>query len=391
MPQNPRPLTGFTVLDLTLAMAGPLSTQRLADLGADVIKIETPAGGDSARSFPIDGVLLDGPTSPSFLALNRGKRSLTLNLKHGQGREILLRLVETADVLVQNFRPGVMERLGLGAETALERNPRLVYVSISGYGSSGPMSQRPGQDLLAQAFTGLMWNAGRDGEPPVPAPVFVADAIASHLATEAALAGLLQASRSGQGTAIDVSLLGGLLDLQSQELVTYMASGRQPQRGAAPYAHTMLDPPYGVYQTLDGYLVLAMADIAELETLLDAPALSTAVDRDAIYHALAEPLARRTTEDWMALFAEHDVWAAPVLSYAEMLGHEQVLHERFITRLHHPAAGEVNIVSSPFVIDGTRSTAERHPPLLGEHTNEILGEIGFSSQEIEDLHAFDAV
>jgi crotonobetainyl-CoA:carnitine CoA-transferase CaiB-like acyl-CoA transferase len=389
--QTNLPLTGFTVLDLTLAMAGPLATQRLADLGADVIKIESPAGGDSARSFAVDGVLLDGSTSTSFLALNRGKRSLTLNLKHERGREILLRLIETADVLVQNFRPGVMARLGLDDDTVRGLNPRLVYVSISGFGAGGPMSHRPGQDLLVQAFTGLMWNAGSNGKPPVPAPVFVADAIASHLATEAALVGLLRASRSGEGSTIDVSLLGGLLDLQSQELVTYMASGRQPERGIAPYAHTMLDPPYGVYETNDGYLVLAMADLAELERLVDAPGLSASADRDAIYALLAECLARRSTEEWMSLFLEHDVWAAPVQSYAEMLDHDQIDHEELVSSLVHPEAGEVKTISSPFSIDGSRTTATRHPPLLGEHTDEILGEIGFSATDIDDLHELHAI
>jgi crotonobetainyl-CoA:carnitine CoA-transferase CaiB-like acyl-CoA transferase len=386
-----RPLAGCTVLDLTLAMAGPLSTQRLADLGADVIKIEAPGRGDSARSYPIDDVWLDGGTSTSFIAMNRGKRSLTVNLKHEQGREVFLRLLERADTLVQNFRPGVMERLGLGSAAALERNPRLVYVSISGFGSSGPMSQRPGQDLLLQAFSGLMWNAGCAGDPPTPAPVFVADAIASHLATEAALAGLLRAARTGIGGAIDVSLLGGLLDLQSQELVTYLASGRQPSRGSAPYAHTMLGAPYGIYETADGYLAIAMADMAELEHLVGAPGLSQLTDRDALYGCLAEPLKRRTTQEWMTILTKHDVWAGPVQSYADMVAHEQVAHEEMIATIRHPAAGEFQVVNSPFVIDGTRTAAQRHPPLLGEHTSEILREIGLSDQEIDALSSADAI
>jgi crotonobetainyl-CoA:carnitine CoA-transferase CaiB-like acyl-CoA transferase len=210
------PLQGLRVIDLTLAMAGPLSTQRLADMGAEVIKVEGPARPDFTRTAVMADVMLGGETTP-YLTLNRNKKSLALDLKSDAGREVFLRLVKTADALVQNFRPGVAERLGVGYAALSALRPELVYVSISGYGDDGPMVERPGQDLLVQAFSGLTWNAGTADGPPHPSPVYMIDVMASHLASEGVLAGVIRRMRTGRGGEVKVSLLGAALEVQIQE------------------------------------------------------------------------------------------------------------------------------------------------------------------------------
>lgn len=238
------PLSGLKIVDLTIAMAGPLATQRLADMGADVIKVEVPGTGDLTRVFALSGLRL-GDETTSFLALNRNKRSIALNLKSEKGLNILLDLVESADVLIQNFRPGVADRLGLGYVAVCERNPAIIYCSISGYGNQGPMAGRPGQDLLVQAFSGMMFNAGTADGPPHPAPVYLVDTCASHLATSAILAGLYQRSRDSCGQHVEVSLLGAALEIQSQEIMTYLSTGELADRSSAPFASAWLAPPYG--------------------------------------------------------------------------------------------------------------------------------------------------
>jgi crotonobetainyl-CoA:carnitine CoA-transferase CaiB-like acyl-CoA transferase len=384
------PLDGVRVLDLTLAMAGPAATQRLADLGASVIKVEPPGTGDFTRSYPIADVWLDGGTTTSFLALNRAKRSVTVNLKKPGGREVFRRLATRCEILIQNFRPGVTERLGVGDADLREANPRLVYVSISGYGATGPLRDHPGQDLLAQAFSGMTWNAGREGDPPVVAPAFVADAIASHLAVEAALAGLYEAGRTGRGRAVEVSLLAGLLDMQAQELVTYMASGRSGTRTAEPLAHTMLAPPYGVYPTATGYVAIAMADLPTLAAAIGTAELGG--DRDAVFRAVTARLLTASAEDWVERLIAHGLWAGPVLSYETMLTHPQVVASGLVTAVAHPDAGEVRLIGSPFSFaGGNGAEPPAAPPRLGQHTVEVLREAGYSQSEIEALFADGAL
>lgn len=386
------PLEGVRVLDLTLAMAGPAATQRLADLGARVVKVEAPGTGDFSRRYPISDVWLPGGTTTSFVALNRAKRSITLNLKHPRGAEAFRRLADGCDILIQNFRPGVVERLGIDSDTLLARNPRLAYVSISGWGSKGPLAAHPGQDLLIQAFSGLMWNVGREGDPPIPAPVFVADAIGSHLAVEGALAVLYDAARTGRGRAVEVSLLGGLLEAQAQEIATYLATGRSPRRSAERVGHTMLASPYGVYPTADGYVAVAMADLAAVGEAIGAPGLETlAHDRDAVFRAVAAALVDGRSGEWVRSLTERGVWAGPVLSYDSMVTHPQVIENDLVTVLDHPDAGEVRVVASPFVFDGSRNGgAPEPPPRLGEHTEEVLAEAGYTSAEVAELRAAGA-
>ena len=391
------PLSGLRIVDLTLAMAGPLSTQRLADMGAEVIKIEGPDRPDFTRSAPMADVYLGGETTP-YLTLNRNKKSLALDLKSDAGREVLYRLVRTADAVVQNFRPGVAGRLGIDYPTLSAIKPDLVYVSISGYGDEGPMVARPGQDLLVQAFSGLTWNAGAEDALPHPSPVYMIDVMASHLASEGVLAGILQKMRTGKGSEVKVSLLGAALEVQIQELSTYLTTGRHAPRGAQPYASTWMEPPYGIYRTADGWLAIAQSSLAAIADVVGSEALARLARekpadpedrdginawRDRIYPVVAEAIARWRTEDAVeALFAK-GVWSGPVHDYAAIRGHPQFAS--YFVSYEHPRAGRLTTTAPSIRFSTDPEPAIKGAPQLGEHTPEILKALGYSPAEANAL------
>lgn len=386
------PLEGIRVVDFTIAMAGPLATQRLGDLGADVIKVES-FGGDLTRVFRLCGVDVKGETT-SYLALNRNKRAIALNLKCEEGREVIRRLVRNADVVLQNFRPGVADRLGIGYERLSEVNGRLVYVSISGYGEAGPLKSAPGQDLLVQSFSGMLYSAGAADSHPHPAPSYVVDTCASHLATAAVLAGLVKRSRTGRGLHARVSLLSAALEIQCQEVMTYLRTGELAPRGRAPYASVWLEPPYGVYRTADTWIALSQNDnrvIAEsvgssrmlelVETQPDRGKASRAQLlewRDEMHAALQAALRARPTAEWIERLSARGVWCGAVLSYEQTLQHGQTL----------PLLGELDYEGETVrcvghSIDyGSADRPMRSPPRLGENTDEILHESGWTEPDI---------
>ncbi|MGA2792854.1 MAG: CaiB/BaiF CoA-transferase family protein [Roseiarcus sp.] len=392
------PLAGLRVVDLTLAMAGPLSTQRLADMGAEVIKVEGPTRADFSRSAVMADVLLGGETIP-YLTLNRNKKSVALDLKVEEGREILYRLVKTADAVVQNFRPGVADRLGIGYATLSALKPDIVYVSISGYGDDGPMVARPGQDLLVQAFSGLTWNAGTKNAPPHPSPVYMVDVMASHLAAEGLLAGIVQRQRTGRGAEVKVSLLGAALEVQIQELSTYLTTGRQAPRGGQPYASTWMEPPYGIYRTADGWLAIAQSSLSAIAKVLGSEALARlAMEkpqdpedrdgvnrwRDRVYPAVADAIANWKTEEAVdALFAA-GVWSGPVNDYAAVRSHPQF--KSFFVTYEHPRAGALTTTAPTVRFSTDPSTRMGGAPALGEHTADILRSLGYSDAETEALY-----
>jgi crotonobetainyl-CoA:carnitine CoA-transferase CaiB-like acyl-CoA transferase len=307
-------LDGYRVLDLSIAMSGPLAAMRLGDLGADVIKIE-PVTGEWQRHAPAGGAA-GNQVNASFLALNRNKRSLAVDLKDDRGRDLLRELVAGADVFLQNYRPGVAERLGVGYETIRALAPDIVYVSMSGYGETGPYARRPGQDLLLQAMGGALYSSGADGVPPQAAPYFLVDAVTAYSAFEGVLAALLHRERTGEGQLVQVNMLDALIALQMQELTVRTVGGVPQSRGREIHAHCYIRAPYGIFPTADGYLSLAFADLSVLAEVLQAPALARwDADKDGFTHRdeisalITERVRTQPTGHWLAALGERGIWA----------------------------------------------------------------------------------
>lgn len=391
-------LNGVKVLDLTIAMAGPLATSRLADLGADVVKIESPTG-DFTRQWPIDG-FWHGQESSAYFLLNRGKKGICLDLKNDDAKRVLHRLVAQADVLIQNFRPRVAKKLAIDYETLHAINPKLVYVSISGYGDEGPMVDRPGQDLLVQSFSGLTYNAGSEGGLPHPSPVYMVDTCASHLAAEAALSGYIEAQRTGEGRQFKVSLLGAALEIQIQELSTFLNTGRVAPRSERSFASVYMEPPYGIYQTKDGFLAVAQARFPVLAAAFDDPSVEelgneapphTDVEarrlwRDRIGKKIAEHIAQKTTQDLIDQLTPLDIWVNPVQSYEDLANHPQF--ESFVTEIDHPGGRYKTL--APAIKTGEQIQLTTAPS-FAQHTKEVLSDLGFTSEELSALMTSGAV
>jgi crotonobetainyl-CoA:carnitine CoA-transferase CaiB-like acyl-CoA transferase len=385
-------LDGYRVLDLSIAMAGPLASMRLGDLGADVVKVE-PTTGEWQRHTSAGGAR-GKEVNASFLSLNRNKRSLAIDLKSARGRELLLELVRTSDVFLQNYRPGVAERLGVDAESIRALNPRIVYVSISGYGETGPYAARPGQDLLVQAMAGALYSGGRADEPPQAGPYFLADAITAYSAFEGVLAALLHRERTGEGQVVRVNMLDAMVAMQMQELSVRTVGGVRQERGASIHAHSYIRAPYGIYPTSDGYLSLAFADLTVLAGLLDAPELSQwdaekhgFTHRDEISAIVAERLLTGTTEHWLEHLGSHGVWVGPVNSYEELLDDPQVRHNGSFVTYEHPTEGTVTTPGHAFSMSLTPPTVTRPAPLAGQHTREVLRDLGLTDDELDGLAA----
>ncbi|GAA2895847.1 CoA transferase [Streptosporangium fragile] len=383
-------LDGYRVIDLSIAMAGPLAAMRLGDLGADVVKVE-PVTGEWQRHAPAGGAT-GKRVNASFLSLNRNKRSLAVNLKTEEGREIVRDLARTADVFLQNYRPGVAERLGMDYESIREINPRIVYVSMSGYGESGPYATRPGQDLLLQAMSGAMFSTGRESDAPLPSGTYAIDAITAYSAFEGALAALLHRERTGEGQRVTVNMLDAAIAVQMQELSIFTVGGVPQRRGAEPHGHTYIRAPYGVFATADGYLALAMPPLPELAAVLDAPELAgldTDVDghtrRDEITAVVRERLLRRTAAEWLELFTAHGIWAGPVHSYADVVDDPQVRHNGSFVTYEHPTEGRVTTPGFPYGFSATPPEVRRGAPLAGQHTREILAELGLPADRLDAL------
>lgn len=383
------PLSGLVVADFTQLAQGPFATQMFGDLGAEVIKIEPPQG-DWMRRFAY-GDCEPGGESISYLSFNRNKRSIALNLRDPRGLEIARRICARADILVENFRPGVMDRLGLGYAELSALNPGIVYTSSSGYGSSGPYEKRPGQDLLIQALTGMPTVVGRHGQPPVPNAVGVADLTAGLHIVYATLAAVIHKMRTGEGQHVEVSLLNSLLALQSQELNTFLHTGVQPERSAEGISIPWAGAPIGLYETIDGHIALAMnpvnvlARIIGVDGLDDVTGQSVLPDRDDIKRILEAGTRKwRTAELVNALLAE-DIWCAPLQEYAEVVQDPQVLHNRMIREVEHPTAGTLKLVGIPVDYSSTPGDIRMPPPRYSEHARELLGEFGVEAGEIESL------
>lgn len=377
------PLAGLVVIDLSQFLAGPYASLRLLDLGARVIKIERPGTGDLTRSLYLTDTEIGGD-STLFHAINRGKESLALDLKDAGDRAALRRLIGQADVLIQNFRPGVIERLGFGWQTVRALNPRIVYGGISGYGEDGPWADRPGQDLLAQARSGLMWLSGDAGDAPVPMGLAVADMFAGAALVQGVLAALVRRGRTGRGGLVQTSLIEAMVDLQFELLTTHLNDGgRLPNRAREGSAHAYLAAPYGVYRAADGWLAIAMTPLPRLADLLDLPALEPWLDRpgswfgdrDAIRRIIADRIATRPVAEWLALLEPADIWCAPVMDWPALLSHPGFTRLGIVQELRG-ARGRVATTAAPLRIDGARPRCATLSPSVGEHSAAIRAEFG---------------
>lgn len=384
-------LDGIRVLDLSIAMAGPFAAQRLGDLGADVIKIE-PVGGEWHRGVAA-GNATGNRINASFLSLNRNKRSLAVDLKSPAGRDIVFRLVDTADVFLQNYRPGVAERLGMDYATLSARNPRLVYVSISGYGEDGPYRLRPGQDLLLQAMSGGMLSTGRAEDRPTPAGQYVVDAVTAYNAFEGALAALFHRERTGQGQHVSVNMLDAIVALQMQELSVFTVGHKPQRRTAQPHGHVYIRAPYGVYRTRDGvWIVLSLSSLRTLSEILGIPeflgmdeATAGHEQRDLVFELTERAVLRHDAAPLLDALDRQGVWAGRVYGYQELVDDPQVRHNGSFVEYEHPTEGHVKTPGFPIRFEMTPSRVNRGAPLEGQHTREILAEAGFDASSVARL------
>lgn len=382
-------LSGMRVLELAQIMAGPTCGMMLADLGADVIKIEKTDGGDDARGY--QDPRINGVSAP-FLILNRNKRAIALDLKTPEGREVLLRMVRDADVLIENFRKGTMEKLGLGYDVLSEINPGLIYCAISGYGRTGPAADKGGFDLIAQGYTGLMSITGEEGGPPLRTGNSIADINAGILAAVGILAAYQHKQKTGRGQIVETSLIEAGLQQLYWHAAIHFATGESP--GPSGSAH-VLATPYQAFPTQDGHIIVGGANEKNWERIaqvlgkpewLSDPRYRRNSDRmrhrDTLLPAIAEILRTKPSAEWLAAFDEAGVPAGPVHSIGEALSHPQTLAREMVVEQQHPEAGPVKSLGLPIKLSETPARYVRPSPRLGEDTRALLAECGYGEAEI---------
>ena len=400
------PLDGVRVLDLTRILAGPYCTMVLADLGADVIKVEQPVTGDPARgNGPFLSAAEGGERfSTYFMSINRGKRSVAIDLAKPKGRDLLLRLAEHSDVLIENFRPGTMERFGLGEKTLRERNPRLVVCSVSGFGQTGPYAHRPALDVIVQGMGGMLSITGEPGGGPVRPGASIGDITAALFSTIAIQAALLERERSGEGQYIDISMLDCQVAIMENAFMRYFSLGEVPGRIGTRHPSST---PFQAFETADGHVVVAImggsteqwplfcAAIEHVE-LIDEERYATGWDRterrDELIPIIEEAMRRKTTAEWVEVLSEMGVPVGPVQDIAQVAADPQVAHRGMFVEIEHPVLGPVTFAGNPVNLSRTPGRPERFPPSLGEHTAEVLaGVLGMDDAQIGELMADAAV
>ena len=371
-------LEDILILDFSQFLSGPSAALRLADMGARVIKIEKPGTGDICRQLYVSDVMIENE-STIFHAINRNKDSYAADLKNPEDLEKIKQLIGKADVMMHNFRPGVMERIGLDYETVKTINPSIIYAEVTGYGNDGPWKDLPGQDLLLQAASGLTWLNNNNNEDPTPMGVAVVDIMAGTHIAQGILATLYKRAVTGEGALVQVSMFESILDFQFEVLTCYYNDGNQlPVRGAVNSAHAYIAAPYGIYKTKEGYLALAMSNILLLAELLECEGMKSFTDsndwfskRDEIKKVLAEHLLTNTTAHWLPILEKADIWCAPVMNYDELAEQDgyKVLDMEIVVKTSNGLA--VTTTRCPVRVDGKILRSEKGAPLLGEH-NELL-------------------
>jgi crotonobetainyl-CoA:carnitine CoA-transferase CaiB-like acyl-CoA transferase len=383
-------LTGYRVLDCSIAMAGPFAAQRLGDLGAEVIKIE-PTTGEWQRHVSAGGAK-GNQINVSFLSLNRNKKSVALNLKSEEGLSVLRDLVASSDVFLQNYRPGVAKRLGVDYETLSQLKKDLIYVSISGYGESGPYVDRPGQDMLLQALSGAMLSSGRVSEPPKPAGQFLVDAVTAAAASEATIAALLHRERTKEGQLVSINMLDVITTLQMQEISIYTIGKIEQVRSEQSHAHSYIRAPYGVFETKEDYIAIAFPSLKQFGELIGEASFESYYDeedswthRDEIFAKTQERLLNKTAKEWLVLFREHGIWAGEVYGYKDLVNDPQIAHNKTFVEYDHPTEGHIKAPGFPFKFSKSPGSVAKGAPLIGEDTRDILKTLGYSQEKIETL------
>jgi crotonobetainyl-CoA:carnitine CoA-transferase CaiB-like acyl-CoA transferase len=383
-------LSGYRILDCSIAMAGPFAAQRLGDLGAEVIKVE-PVTGEWQRHVSAGGAK-GNVINVSFLSLNRNKKSLAINLKSEEGLSVLKDLVGTADVFLQNYRPGVAKRLGVDYETLKSYKKDLVYLSISGYGETGPYVDLPGQDMLLQAMSGAMMSTGRSGQNPSPSGQFIVDAVTGAAASEATIAALLHRERTGEGQLVTINMLDVITTLQMQEISVYTVGKLEQKLSEQAHGHSYIRAPYGVYATKDSFIAVAFPSLKIFGELISEDSFLNYDDetdawnfRDEIVKKTAERLKAQTTEYWLKVFREKGLWVGPVYGYKELLEDPQIAHNETFVEYDHPTEGHVKTPGFPYKFSESPAKVYYGAPQLGEHTKSVLASLGYDDAKIATL------
>ncbi len=385
-------LDGIKVLDLSRALAGPYCTMMLADMGAEVIKVEMPGTGDDSRAW---GPPFVEGESAYFMSINRNKKSITLDMKGDKAIEIIMKLIKESDVLVENFRPGAMERLGLAYQQVKAVNPRLVYCSISGFGQNGPYRMLPGFDQVLQGMGGLMSITGEPDGPPVKVGVPIADITAGMFAAYGIAIALFTRDKTGSGQMVDISLLDSQVALLTYRAGSFFASGEIPKRIGS--GHPVI-VPYQAFKARDVYINIAVGNdqlwgkfckAVGLEDIMNDHRFATNAkrvqNRDAVVKAVGDLIATKNGEEWLKILTDAGIPCGPIYTVDKIFSDPQVIHRQMVAELHHPKAGTIKVTGNPVKLSDTPGEPSVAPPLLGQHTQEVLEGLGYSAQEIEEL------
>lgn len=383
-------LEGVKVLDFSQLLQGPFASQMLGDLGADVIKVERYGEGDLYRGMTFFNQWIAGNESPCFMAWNRNKRSIAIDVKKPEGVKIIYQLAKNADILLENFRPGVMERLGFGYDELKKINPKIIYCSASGWGSDGPYLKRPGQDLLVQSVSGAVMTSGKKSDGPVALGTALCDQVNAFNCVYAILAALYYREKTGIGQQIQTNLLSSAIAFQMQDFFTIQNLHVHFERPDSGIAHPGNPAPFGTYKTLDGWLAIAMNSFEKLVRALGDDSLmkynkpQVLFDqRDKVFYLIEEITKTKTTAEWLEIMLGLDLWVSQVNAQPDVASDPQVIHNKTFVEIDHPKAGKVSVTNIPFTMSETPGEIRRPSPLIGEHGPEILRELGFSKSEIQ--------